>query len=148
VKGSPAPETIVYGFALLTYHMVKQGDAVDQIKYYLHEILAFLQNGLHEGFGHVNNTALGIIIALYSAYRLHEFKKIWQQALAATILHRVAEILIPVLANEGRFQLPPNMIELSYWEATAVLYLGYLVVIAVLFFIKTRVLSGGGGGGH
>jgi|SRR5580704_3542925 hypothetical protein len=126
--------------------MVSGGEPMDQVRYYLHEILSFLQNGLHEGFGHVNNTALGIIIALYSAYLLHELKKIWQQALAATILHRFAEIMIPVLANQSRFELPPNLIELSYWEATLVLYIGYVVVIAVLFFIKTRVLSGGGGG--
>jgi hypothetical protein len=121
---------------------------VEQVRYYLHEIWGFLQNGLHEGFGHVNNTALGIIIALYATYRLHDFRKIWAQTLFATILHRVAEIMIPVLADQGRFQLPPNMIELSYWEATAVLYLGYLVVIAALFFIKTRVLAGGGSGSH
>ena len=48
--------------------------------------------------------------------------------------------MIPVLANESRFALPPNLIELSYWEATLVLYIGYLIVIAV--FIKTRVLFG------
>lgn len=118
------------------------------ISYYLHVITNFLQTSLDEGFGHVNNTALGIIIALFSAYQLHEFKKIWQQALAATILHRFAEVMIPVLANEGRFQLPPNLVHLSYWEATAFLYVGYVIVIAVLFFIKTRVLGGGGGGKH
>lgn len=110
--------------------------------YYLHEILGFLRNGAHEGFGHINHTALGIVIALYAAYQLHEFKKIWRQALFATILHRFAEILLPVLANGSRLALPSNLLELSYWEATAVLYLGYLIVIAVLFFIKTRVLSG------
>jgi hypothetical protein len=119
-----------------------------EISHYLHEIFAFLQTGLHEGFGHVNNQVLGILIALYSAWRLHEFKKIWQTALAATILHRFAEIMLPVLANSAPFKLPENLVELSYWETTAFLYIGYVVVIAVLFFIKTRVLSGGGGGGH
>ena len=114
------------------------------IRYYLHRIFDFLQYGLHTGFGNVNNTALGIIIALYSAYQLSSLKKIWQQALAATILHRVAEVMIPVLANQSRFALPPNLIELSYWEATLVLYIGYVIVIAVLFFVKTRVLAGGG----
>ncbi len=114
--------------------------------YYLHEFISFLQTGLHQGFGHVNNEVLGILIALYSAWQLHEFKKIWRQALAATILHRFAEIMLPVLANSASFRLPPNLVELSYWETTAFLYIGYVVVIAVLFFIKTRVLSGGGGG--
>lgn len=113
------------------------------ISYYFHEIIGFLRNGAHEGFGHINNTALGIIIGLYAAYQLHEFKKIWRQALLATILHRFAEIMLPVLANGSRFELPPNLLELSYWEATAVLYIGYLIVIAVFFFIKTRVLSSG-----
>ena len=112
------------------------------LTYYLHEILWFLQSGVHEGFGHVNNTALGIIIALYSAYQLHEYKRIWRQALGATILHRLAEVMIPVLANQSRFELPPNLVEPSYWEATLVLYIGYLVVITVFFFVKTRVLPG------
>lgn len=116
--------------------------------YYLHEIISFLRNGAHEGFGHINNTALGIIIGLYAAYQLHEIKKIWRQALFATILHRFAEIMIPVLANESRFALPPNLLDLSYWEATAVLYIGYVIVIAVLYFLKTRVLSGGAAAHH
>jgi len=116
---------------------------MSEVSYYLHRLVDFLQYGLHAGFGNVNNTALGIIIALYSAYQLSSIKKIWQQALAATILHRVAEVLIPVLANQARFALPPNLIDLSYWQATLILYIGYVVVIAVLFFIKTRVLSGG-----
>lgn len=113
-----------------------------EVQHYLHEFLAFLQAGAHQGFGHINNAALGIIIGLYAAYSLHEFKKIWRQALFATILHRFAEIMLPVLANSARFELPPNLIELSYWEATAFLYIGYLIVIAVFFFLKTRVLSG------
>jgi len=118
---------------------------MEQVKYYLHEFLNFLQTGAHEGFGHVN-ALLGILIALYATYLLHEFKKIWRMAFFATILHRFAEIMLPVLANGSSFRLPPNLIELSYWEATAFLYIGYVIVIAVLFFIKTRVLTGGGGG--
>lgn len=117
---------------------------MDQVRYYLHEFLNFLQAGAHEGYGHVNGPVLGILIALYAAYLLHEFKKIWRMALFATILHRFAEIMLPVLANGSAFRLPPNLIELSYWEGTAFLYIGYVIVIAVLFFIKTRVLTTAG----
>jgi uncharacterized protein YacL len=110
---------------------------------YLHEIVEFFRDGLREGFAHIN-AALGLIIGLVAAYMLHSWKKIWQMALGATVIHLVAEIMIPVLANQSRFELPPNLMEVSYWRTAIALYLGYLVVIAVFFFLKQNMLPKGG----
>jgi hypothetical protein len=36
----------------------------------------------------------------------------------------------------------------GFWRFVVALYLGYVVVIAALFFVKTNVLKGAGGGAH
>ncbi len=110
---------------------------------YLHDILYFFKDGFREGFAHVNG-ALGLLIAIYAAYQLPEWRRIWAAALGATITHLIAVIILPVLVNEGSFRLPPDLLELSYWKTAAALYLGYLVAIAVFFAIKIQLLSGGG----
>lgn len=107
--------------------------------YYLHEVLNFFDRGITDGFAHVNG-ALGIIIALVAAYMLHSWKRLWALALGATVVHLVAEIMIPVLANQGRFALPPDLLHKSYWMTAIALYLGYFLVIAVFFFLKKNVL--------
>jgi hypothetical protein len=110
-----------------------------EFPYYLHEFLAFFENGLREGFAHVNG-ALGLIIALVGAYMLHHWKRLWAVALGATLIHLIAEVMIPVLANQTRFALPNDLLQMSYWRTAAALYLGYLVVIMVFFVIKKTVL--------
>ena len=107
--------------------------------YYLHEIIDFFRQGFHEGFAHVN-AVLGLIIALVAAYMLSSWKKIWTMALGATLVHLVSEVMLPVIVNRSRFELPPNLIDLSYWRSAVALYLGYLIVIAVFFFIKKNVM--------
>jgi hypothetical protein len=115
------------------------GDAMHEVVHYLNVILAFFETGLRDGFANVNG-ALGIIIALVAAYMLASWKRIWAIALGATVVHLIAEVMIPVLANRGHAALPPDFVELSYWKTALALYLGYLVVIAVFFFIKRNVL--------
>ena len=110
-----------------------------QFSYYLHEFLTFFIGGVREGFLHVN-AALGLIIALISAYMLMSWRRLWAVALGATVAHLIAEVMIPVLANQTRFALPANMTEVSYWKTALALYLGYLLVIAVFFIVKTKVL--------
>jgi hypothetical protein len=111
--------------------------------YYLHGFVDFFRDGLHQGFAHIN-AGLGLIIGLIAAYLLTSWKKLWQIALGATVAHLVAEMMIPVLANQSRFELPPNLLEVSYWKTAAALYLGYLLVIAVFFFLKKNMLPQGG----
>jgi hypothetical protein len=115
---------------------------MDQVSYYLHEFLRFFVGGMREGFADVN-VALGILIALVAAYMLPSWRRLWAVALGATVVHLLAEVLIPVLANQSRFALPHNMTELSYWRTALALYLGYLLVIAVFFFLKRNVLPRG-----
>lgn len=116
---------------------------MDHLSIYLHEILYFFRDGFRDGFAHVNG-ALGLIIAVFAAYQLSDWKRLWAAALGATVLHLVAVVMIPVLANERSFQLPPDLLELSYWKTAAALFLGYLVVVGVFFAIKKNLLPKGG----
>jgi prepilin signal peptidase PulO-like enzyme (type II secretory pathway) len=110
---------------------------------YLHDVINFFRDGFRDGFAHVNG-ALGLIIAVFAAYQLTSWKRLWAAALGATILHLVAVVVLPVLVNEGNFRLPADLLEISYWKTAAALFLGYFVVVAVFFAIKTRLLPRGG----
>ncbi len=113
---------------------------MDQISLYLHDILSFFRDGFRDGFAHVNG-ALGLIIAVFVAYELSEWKRLWAAALGATVLHLVAVVMLPVLTNERGFQLPPDLLHLSYWKTAAALFLGYLVVVTIFFAIKRALFS-------
>lgn len=97
-----------------------------------------------EGFQNVNAVE-GIIIALIAAFILSSWRRLWAVALGATIVNMILDVLIPVVANHAAFRLPPDMMEAPYWHHVLVLYVGYLVVIAVFFFVKKNVLRMGGG---
>jgi len=110
-----------------------------EIMIYLSDFLRFFETGVRDGFTHIN-AALGLIIAMVAAYRLAHWKRLWAAALGATITQLVAVVVIPVLANEASFRLPPNLLTLHYWRTAAALYLGYLLVIALFYGLKKSVL--------
>jgi len=114
---------------------------MDQITHYLNEGLDFLR----VGFAHVN-AILGLIIALFASFSLSSWKKLWEIALAATLVHIVALVLIPVVDHNAPFRLPP-IVDGAFWRDTLALYLGYVIIIALFFFVRSRLLKGGGGGG-
>ena len=110
-----------------------------QLVYYLNEILNFFRNG----FEHVN-AILGLIIAFLAAFQLSGWKKLWEVALAATLIHTIALIAIPVIDHNAPLHLPP-LLDLSFWRDTLALYIGYVIVISAFFFIRTKLLKSGGG---
>ncbi|MBU6298085.1 MAG: hypothetical protein KGJ79_06445 [Alphaproteobacteria bacterium] len=111
---------------------------MDQLIHYLNEALDFFR----KGFAHVN-AILGLIIALFAAFQLSSWKKLWEIALAATLVHIAALVLIPVIDHSAPLRLPPLM-DLSFWRDTLAVYVGYIIIIAVFFFMRTRLLKGGG----
>jgi hypothetical protein len=111
--------------------------------YYLHVIIDFFRDGFHEGFARVN-AVLGLIIAIIAAYMMPAWKRIWATALGATVAHLFAVWALPILDNRAAFRLPPELLELSYWRTALALYFGYLVIIAIFFFVKVQILPKGG----
>ncbi len=115
---------------------------MDQVQHFLNVILDFLR----EGFSSVN-AVQGLVIALVAAIIAPAWDRIWAVALGATLVHLIADVLIPVIANHASFALPALM-TFNYWRTAAALYVGYLIVIAVLMFIKRMFLSSAASHAH
>jgi|SRR5579871_1116185 len=106
-----------------------------QLTLFLHEVLNFFR----EGFAQVNAVE-GLVIALVATLLASAWNRVWSVALGATIVHLIANALIPVIANHAAFRLPAIM-EMSYWRTALVLFAGYLIVISVFMFIKRLFLT-------
>jgi ABC-type glycerol-3-phosphate transport system permease component len=103
---------------------------------YVNQALDFLREGFHQV-----NAIEGLIIALLAAYMMRAWDRLLYVALGATIANLIADVLLPVIVNNTPFQLP-DMVDKPYWRHAAALYVGYLVVVAVFFFLKKNVLRG------
>ena len=112
---------------------------MDQFVHYFDEALGLFR----EGFMHVNAT-LGLIIALFAAFRLSNWRSLWEIALAATLVHIVAVVLIPFIDHNAPIRLPV-IVDLAFWRDSAAIYIGYAIIIAAFFFIRTRLFRAGGG---
>lgn len=110
---------------------------MDQLVHYLDEFVFFLR----EGFARVN-AVLGLIIALFASFQLSDWKKLWEIALAATLVHVIALIIVPFIDHNAPLHLPP-LLDYGFWRDTAAVYIGYVIIIAVFFFVRTKLLKGG-----
>ena len=91
------------------------------------------------GFDGVNQV-VGLLIAVIAALVMPAWSRLWATALGAALMHHIIDAVRPML-DGGQFALPP-ILTLGFWILTLALFLGYAVVIAVFFLIKT-VLTGG-----
>src|SRR5690348_16653867 len=106
-----------------------------QTSHYLNEILDFFRLG----FAHVN-AMLGLLIALFATYQMHKWQQIWASSLGATVIHVIALVLVPMIDHNAPFHLPP-LLDFAFWRDTAALFVGYVVAIAALFFVKANILT-------
>lgn len=91
------------------------------------------------GFDGVNQI-VGLLIAVVAALLMQGWGRLFPTALGATLAHVVIGVLRPVL-DGGAFALPPLM-SMTFWMTVLALFLGYSIVIAVFFFIRTLLLGG------
>ncbi len=101
------------------------------------DIVSFLRSG----FGEVNQVQ-GLLIALAATVFMGSWKQWLPIGLLAAVVHIAVDTLAPVLANGAAFRLPDIMSE-EFWRWAAILFVGYLIVIAVFFFIKRLLLRSG-----
>mgnify|MGYP001161526862 CR=1 FL=1 len=94
---------------------------------------------MHSGFYQVN-ALQGLLIAIGAAYLMHRWANVFAVAAAATVVHVMVDVMLPVLANSAPFRLPP-LVESEYWRYLLTLYVGYLLVITSFFVVK-RVVAG------
>lgn len=103
---------------------------------------------LREGFGTINNPK-GLLIALAATLFIGSWRQWIPVALVATIVHIVIERLAPVLGGgNGQVTLPPDLMQETFWTRVLVLFLGYAVIIAVFFLIKSMLFRGSAAKAH
>jgi len=100
--------------------------------------LAALFSGLFAlaqgGFDGVNQV-VGLIIALIAALMMPSWRSLWGTAVGAVIVDRLVVMLRPAL-DGGQIALP-DIMTVSFWMTAFALFLGYAIVIAIFFFLKT-----------
>lgn len=107
----------------------------DQIGSLLSGLFSLTQTG----FDGVNQV-MGLLIAVVAALLMPAWSRLWATALGAAFVHHLINALRPML-DGGAFALPP-VLTLGFWMMTLALFLGYAVVIAVFFLVKS-LLTGG-----
>lgn len=96
------------------------------------------------GFDGVNQI-LGLLIAVVAALLMPAWNRLFPTALGAAFVHILVGVIRPML-DGGAFALPP-ILTVAFWMTVLALFLGYAIVIAVFFFIKS-LFSGGGHRAH
>ncbi len=106
---------------------------METVQPYLDAIWSFLSAGFNEA-----NQAKPLLIALAATIFMQSWRQWLGVGLLAVIVHIAVDVIVPVLANQGQFRLPPIMTG-EFWYLNASRYVGYLIVIAIFFTVK-RVL--------
>jgi hypothetical protein len=114
----------------------------------LDQIAAFI-GGIFDlanaGFDGVNQV-MGLIIAVIAALMMVSWRALGSTALGATLVHLIILAVLPVL-NGGDFALPA-LLSVGFWMTALALFLGYAIVIAIFFFIKTLLTGSAFGRRH
>jgi hypothetical protein len=97
---------------------------------------AYMQTGFYR-----INAVQGLLIAMFAAYLMPAWGRIFVVAFGATLGHLILDVMLPVLANNAAFRLPP-IVDPEYWRYALALYVGYLLVITVFYVIKRMMLGG------
>lgn len=108
---------------------------MDQIYQFFDGVLLLFRSGFNQV-----NAYLGLIIALIASFQLVHWKKLWEVALAALLFHVLAIMLAPVIDHGAPLRLPA-LLEPSVLRNYLAIYIGYLILISVFFFLRTRLLK-------
>jgi hypothetical protein len=95
---------------------------------------------LRDGFGQINHPQ-GLIIALIGALLMPSWRQWLPISLLATIVHIAVNDLPGILRGGGL----PNFMVPQFWTTAGVYFLGYLIIIAVFFLLKTMLFRSTGG---
>ena len=92
-------------------------------------------NTLRDGFGQINHPQ-GLIIALIGALLMPSWRQLLPMALLATVVDLAVRDL-PDILRGGRL---PNFMVPEFWTTAGIYFLGYLIIIAVFFLLKSLVI--------
>jgi len=108
-------------------------DAMGSLGSYLNPILTFLQ----KGFDQVN-AVQGLLIALFATVLMARWAQLFAIALGASLVNIVADTIVPIVTKHADIKLPPIM-QPSFWNYAASLYVGFVIIIAMFFAVKSVV---------
>lgn len=106
------------------------------------QLVNWVLNTMREGF-HSVNAVEGLVIAVIATLLLSSWSRLIIMAIGATIVTLILDVLLPVIEGTGKLKLPDNMMDVRYWQGALILLVGYIVVIAILFFLKRLFFRGG-----
>jgi hypothetical protein len=110
---------------------------MDSFDQFLTQIWDFLQRGFAEVNG---GPILGIVIALVAAFMMHAWSRLWAVALGALVAFEViGRWILPFINNGGSLPkplLPPDMMTSNFWIGMLALYVGFFVIIGIIYFIR------------
>lgn len=86
------------------------------------------------------NSVIGILLAVGATYFVSAYNRVFVAAFVSVIAYVVMQTVLPVIANNAAFRLPP-IIESAYWQHLVTVYAGFLIVISALYIVKKVVLS-------
>ena len=66
---------------------------------------------------------------------MHGWRDLWRSAAGAAVIHVIIGAVLPML-NGGEFILP-NVVSATFWMTLLALFLGFSIVIALFFFVKS-----------
>ena len=92
-----------------------------------------------QGVSHISNPIVGIVIALLAGLMARGFIGIIVISALAVIVHVVAEAFIPVVLHHAPLIFPP--LDHAFLQYAGTLYVGYFVVILVIFVVKLLFAS-------
>lgn len=98
--------------------------------------------GLAQGGFDGVNQVMGLLIAVIAALLMPAWSRLWATALGAALVHVAIGVIRPVL--DGGALVLPDLLTLTFWMGVLALFLGYAIVIAVFFLIKSLATGGVG----
>jgi hypothetical protein len=94
---------------------------------------------MRAGFDSVN-AVQGLIIAFVAALIMPGWNRLLVFTVAATVVHIITDVLLPVVSAGAALRLPP-ILEVPFWREVGFLLVGYLIIIALLFLVRRVILK-------
>ena len=99
--------------------------------------------GLAQGGFDTINQVTGLVIAVIAALMMPAWSRLWATALGSAFVFILVGLVRPML-DGGAFVMPA-LLTLNFWMTVLALFLGFAVVVAVMFFIKSLFVGRGHG---
>lgn len=96
--------------------------------------------GLAQGGFDTVNQVTGLVIAVIATFMMPAWSRLWATSLGSAFVFILVGVLRPLI-DGGSVVLPP-LLTVPFWMTVLALFLGFAVVIAAMFLIKSLFTGG------